>query len=96
MDVVVDEVIAILQVLAFGDAIGGDEHVDFAVILGQEQRLFLGKRRKQGQELLEVGRGRVWIWDCRSRHASGVEAAVARSRSGEDVRTGNRQCPQRR
>ena len=30
VDVVVDEVVAVLKVLAFGDAVGADQQVDFA------------------------------------------------------------------
>ena len=47
VDVVIDEVIAVLEVLALGDAIGGDEQVDFAVDFGIEQILFLRARRKE-------------------------------------------------
>ena len=45
VDVVVDEVVAVLQVLAFGDAIRGDEQIDFALVR-QVVGPLLGARRE--------------------------------------------------
>ncbi len=41
VDVVVDQTVAVLKVLAFGDAVGGDEQIQFA-FLGQLLRALLG------------------------------------------------------
>ena len=54
MDVVVDQVVAVLQVLAFGDAVGADQDVDFAGLVWIDRCLFLGTRREQGQQTLEI------------------------------------------
>ena len=55
VDVVVDEVIAVLKVLAFGDAVGGDEQVNLAVLRhGWNLVAVLGTRRKVGEDLVEV------------------------------------------
>ena len=54
MDVVVDEVIAVLEVLAFGDAVGPDEDVDLVGIVGHDCRLFLRERREKGEQGLKI------------------------------------------
>ena len=54
VDVVIDEVIAVLEVLAFGDAVGGDEHVDFVLHVGQQQSFFLGYRGEEREQFLEI------------------------------------------
>ena len=53
MDVVVDEVVAVLEVLAFGDAVGADEDVDLAGLVGQDRRLLLGAWREEREQGLE-------------------------------------------
>ena len=50
VDVVVDEVVAVLEVLAFGDAIGRDENVDFAWLVGHGEGLLLGSRREEREQ----------------------------------------------
>ena len=54
MDVVVDDGVAVLEVLALGDAVGADEDVQLARLFGVDQRLLLGKGREQRQQALEV------------------------------------------
>ena len=54
MDVVVDEVVAILQVLTFGDAVGGDEHLYLFVDMGIDGILLFGDGREERQHLVEV------------------------------------------
>jgi len=54
VNVVVDQIIAVLKVLAFGDAIRADQNVQFALYFGHDQRLFLRARRKERQDSLEV------------------------------------------
>ena len=53
VDVVVDEVVAVLKVLAFGDAVGGDQQVDLA-FGGQLRRALLRAGREGGQDAAEV------------------------------------------
>jgi hypothetical protein len=38
VDVVVDQPVAVLEVLAFGDAVGGDQQVEFAVAANSSGR----------------------------------------------------------
>ena len=54
VDVVVDQIVAILKVLAFGDAVRADEDVDLAGLVRQDQMLFLRPRREQREQGLEV------------------------------------------
>ena len=54
MDVVVDNGVAVLQVLAFGYAVGADHHVDFAGLMRHGQRLFFGAGCKQREHGLKV------------------------------------------
>ena len=53
VDVVVDQLVAVLEVLTFGDAVGGDEQVDFA-FAGQVGRPLLGPRRERREDAGEV------------------------------------------
>jgi hypothetical protein len=62
-------VIAVLQVLAFGDAVGADQNVDFTRLMGHGQRLLFGARRKQrehGLKIYALAAGwlpaAVWFW----------------------------------
>jgi hypothetical protein len=56
VDVVVDEVIAVLEVLAFGDAIRGDEEVDFTLLRqGGDFVAPLGARGEIGEDVVEGG-----------------------------------------
>jgi len=51
VDVVIHQIVAILQVLAFGKAVRGNEHVYFGRLLRQQKRLALGLRCKKRQQL---------------------------------------------
>ena len=56
VDVVVDEVIAVLKVLALGNAVRGDEQINLAVLRhGRNLVAVLGARGKVGEDLVEVG-----------------------------------------
>jgi hypothetical protein len=56
VNVVVHQQVAVLQVLAFGDAVGGDEDVDLAILRhGLHLGALLGARREVGEYLREVG-----------------------------------------
>jgi hypothetical protein len=56
VDVVVDEVITVLEVLAFRDAVRGDEEVDFTRLRqGGDFVAPLGARREIGEDLVEGG-----------------------------------------
>ena len=56
VDVVIDEVIAVLEVLALGDAVGGDEQVNLLRLRhGRHFGAVLGARGKVGEDLVEIG-----------------------------------------
>ena len=64
VDVVIDEVVAILKVLAFADAIRGDEKVDLALLRhGGHLFAFLRAGRKVGQNLVigRIAEGRAGV-----------------------------------
>ncbi len=42
MDVVVNEIVAVLEVLALGDTVGGDDEIDFIGLVREDESLFLG------------------------------------------------------
>ena len=48
VDVVVDDVVAVLKVLAFGNAIGADEQIDLMRLLREERRPFLLRAARKG------------------------------------------------
>ena len=54
MDVVVDEVVAVLQVLAFRDAISADQQVNLCRFVRQHDGFLLRTRREEGEQFLEV------------------------------------------
>ena len=54
VDIVVDEVVAVLQVLAFGDAVGSNQKVDAAVVAGHQQTFVFGNGGKAGENGVEV------------------------------------------
>ena len=54
MDVVVDEVVAILQVLSLADAVGGNQHIYLVRDVRIDGCLFLRYGREQSQHLVEV------------------------------------------
>ena len=54
MDVVIDEVIAVLEVLSFGNTIRGDEQINLTILRhGWHLVALLGTRRKVGEDLIE-------------------------------------------
>lgn len=57
VNVVVDEIVTVLQVLAFTDDIGADQHIEFAGGFGHGEVALLGPGREQRQDLLEVVAG---------------------------------------
>ena len=54
VNVKINQVVAVLQVLTFGNAVRRDQHVNFRRIVGQQQRFVLGDRRKTGQDRVQV------------------------------------------
>ena len=54
MNVVVDEIVAILQVLTFGNTVGRDQNIKLVLISGQKNRLSFGNRREAGQYRIKV------------------------------------------
>src|SRR5438034_6209813 len=54
MDVVVDEVVAVLEVLTLRNAIGADQDVDFPWFFGKDGGFFLGARGEEREEGLEI------------------------------------------
>ena len=54
MDVVIDKVVAVLEVLTFGNTVRCNQDVDIPVITGHEQVLVLGDGRKTGQHRVQV------------------------------------------
>ncbi len=56
VDVVIDEEIAVLEVLALGDAIGGDKQVNFLRLRhGRHFVAVFGARGEVGEDLVEIG-----------------------------------------
>src|ERR1035438_132355 len=54
MDVIVDEIVAILKILAFGDAISGDQQVNLAILgHGLDLRSILRDRRKVRENVVK-------------------------------------------
>ena len=54
MNVVVDQIVAVLKVLPLGDAVRSDKDIDLAGFVRQDQMLFLRPRREQRQQGLKV------------------------------------------
>ena len=54
MYVVVDEIVAVLQVLTFADTVGGNEHVYSLLDIWQQLVSLLGNRREERQDGVEV------------------------------------------
>ena len=73
VDVVIDEVVAVLEVLSFGNAIGGNENVNVAWLIWDGESLLLRTGRKKRKHGLEV----VPLLQCRSRRrGAGNDAGV--------------------
>ena len=51
MNIVVNQVVAILQSLSFGDTVGRNEHVNLRRVFRKKNRLVLRNRREAGQYL---------------------------------------------
>ena len=56
MDVVVDEVVAVLQVLSFADTVGGNEYVNLFLRFGKDGGTVFGQRREIGEDIVETHR----------------------------------------
>ena len=54
VDVIVDQVIAVLKVLPLGDTVGANQQVQFGRFIWQHLSLLLGARRKKRQQRLEI------------------------------------------
>jgi len=64
VDVVIDQIVAVLKVLSFGDAVRGDEQVDAALLWQGVQLLaMLGARGEVDQDMIKV---RLTFKPCRS------------------------------
>ena len=80
MDVIVDQVVAILKVLPLGYAVGADQDVQLSRIIGHDLVLLFGAGGKERQDGLEV----IVFLERGSRIArSGDNAAVNILRLGE-------------
>ena len=53
MNIVVDQIVAVLQVLTFGNTVRGNQNVDFGRIVRHEYILALGNRGEAGQHIIE-------------------------------------------
>src|SRR3989442_373443 len=85
MDVVIDKEITVLEVLAFGNAVGGDEQVNLAFLW--QRRDFgavFGTRRKVGEDLIEVGlaEGRAVATAARNQRDVNTKLFVRPGRQG--------------
>ena len=54
VDVEVDQIVAVLQVLTLADAVGGDEHVNLTVGVGEDGCFLLADWREEGEHGVEV------------------------------------------
>ena len=53
MNVVVYQIIAVLQVLTFGDTVGSNQDIDFRLAAGHQNIPSLGNRGEAGQNIVE-------------------------------------------
>ena len=53
MNIVVDQIVAVLQVLTFGNTVRSNQNVDFGRIVRHEHIFALGNRREAGQHMIE-------------------------------------------
>ena len=76
VDVVVDEIVAVLQVLAFGNAVGGDEEVYFAILRhGLHLAPLFGAWSEVGEDVGEVSLAEgAAVGACAARHQGDVNA----------------------
>ena len=86
VNVVVDDGVRVLQVLALGDAVGGDQQVQLAFI-GELGRALFGLRRKGGQHAGEVGAqaGQIGLVAARTGDQRAVQAQLATRPVGNAV-----------
>ena len=54
VNIVVDQIIAVLKVLALRNAVGGNQHVDLVVVVRKNQMFLLRNRREQRQYRVDV------------------------------------------
>ena len=97
VDVVVDEPVAVLEVLAFGDAVGGDEQIELA-FAGEVLRALLRARREGGEDggevLAQAGQRRLVAAGAGDER--GVEAECRLWPTARAVRRGSGRCRRRR
>ena len=55
MDVIINKVVAVLQVLAFGDAVRGNQHLDALLDVRQQLVRLFRDGREEGEDVVEVG-----------------------------------------
>ena len=98
VDVVVDEPVAVLEVLALGDAVGGDEQVEFA-LAGEFLGPLLRARRERGEDRWRdpcAGRA-AWSGCCPVPVTSAdVDAERRLAPTGQAGRRGSGRCRRRR
>ena len=65
MYIIIDEIVAVLEVLSLRDAVGGDKHIYFLIEFGIDGSLFFRYRRKKSEDFIEVHF--LTCLDCASR-----------------------------
>ena len=60
MNVVVNQVVAILQILTFGDTVGRNQHINLRRVVRKKNRLVLRNRREAGQYVVEGRLRSLW------------------------------------
>ena len=54
MDVVIDDAVAVLKILPFGDAVCRDQYIDVSLLLRINSGLVFGYRGKEGEHGIEI------------------------------------------
>ena len=55
MDVIIDKIVTVLQVLTFGNTVGGNQNVEFVLASRHQDRFSFRDRGEAGQHRIEVG-----------------------------------------
>ena len=77
MDVVIDQVVAILKVLAFGNAVRADQQVQFMGVVRHGEGFFFGARREKCQQFLKtVAFAQSAFGRCAAGYQSGVNICL--------------------
>ena len=86
MDVVVDQIVAILQILSLGDAVGRNQDIDIHLAVRHEKFSALRNRRKAGKHVIEGCRKLLYraLSVNASRNDGGIQS-VARFQKGADL-----------